>query len=257
MVSRLRAGIPTVAGWCIELPNAVAYIRVSTDRQVEDGAGLEVQEQQVRDRCEALGHHLVEIYRDEGISGTKDSVDRPGLAQALTALEGAASILVIPKLDRLARKLTVQEAVLAQAWKSGATVWACDLGEILRDDPDDPMRTAMRQMVAVFSELEARMIAARMRAGRRNKAQKGGYAGYGSPRLGQRAEGRELVADTAEQATIARMIELDRQGLSLRDISRTLTAEGHTPKRGGQWWPEVVRRTLARISASTDTDVAA
>lgn len=233
--------------------NAIGYLRVSTDRQVEDGAGLEVQEAQVRQWAETHGHTLVAIYRDEGLSGTKDSVDRPALAQALTALEGSAAILVVPKLDRLARKLTVQEAVLAQAWKSGAAVWACDLGEILRDDPDDPMRTAMRQMVAVFSELEARMIAARMRAGRRNKAQKGGYAGYGSPRFGQRAEGRELVPDDAEQATIARLVELERGGRSLRDISRILNEEGRPPKRGGRWWPETVRRTLARLQPESST----
>lgn len=242
------------------MANAVGYIRVSTDIQAAEGGGLEVQERQVRDWCQTHGHHLIAVYRDEGISGTKDSVDRPGLAQALTSLEGSASILVVPKLDRLARKLTVQEAVLAQAWKAGAAVWAVDLGEILRDDPDDPMRTAMRQMVAVFAELEARMIAARMRAGRRNKASKGGYAGYGSPRLGQRADGRQLVVDEDEQATIARMVELDRQGRSLRQIAETLEREGLHPKRGGKWWPEVVRRTLARVepvSAPADTPEAA
>lgn len=237
------------------MSNAVGYIRVSTDTQANEGAGLEVQEKQVRDWCEAHGHELLAVYRDEGVSGTKDSVDRLGLAQALTALESGASILVVPKLDRLARKLTVQEAVLAQAWKAGAAVWAVDLGEILRDDPDDPMRTAMRQMVAVFAELEARMIAARMRAGRRNKAQKGGYAGYGSPKLGQRAEGRELVADPTEEATIARMVQLDRQGKSLREIALTLEAEGLRPKRGGRWWPEVIRRTLARVEPVSPVDV--
>jgi DNA invertase Pin-like site-specific DNA recombinase len=151
----------------------VAYLRVSTVAQAEDGLGLDVQQQAIERWAAAGGHTLVATFRDEGISGTKDAADRPGLASALAAVEDGAEGLVVYKLDRLARALTVQEAVLAQVWKSGGRAWAVDVGEVLRDDPDDPMRTAMRQMVGVFAQLERAMIAARMRAGRRLKAQRG------------------------------------------------------------------------------------
>jgi DNA invertase Pin-like site-specific DNA recombinase len=123
------------------------------------------------------------------------------------------------------------------------------------DDPDDPMRTAMRQMMGVFAQLDRAMVVARMRAGRRAKEAKGGYAGKGSPRFGQRSEGGELVADSLEQATIARMVELDAQGMSLRQIAGALTAEGHRPKRGGVWHPTVIRRTLARVEPASDLSV--
>jgi DNA invertase Pin-like site-specific DNA recombinase len=241
------------------MANAIAYERVSTDRQAEEGFGLDVQDDQIRRWCDGHGHRLVAVHRDEGISGTKDTADRPGLAKALTSLEGSAELLVVARLDRLARALTVQEAVLAQAWKRGGRVVAVDAGEIMPDDPDDPMRTAMRQMMGVFAQLDRAMVVARMRAGRRAKEAKGGYAGRGSPRFGQRSESGELVADSLEQATIARMVELSGRGCSLREIARQLEADGFRPKRGGVWHPTVIRRTLARvepISVGTDIEAA-
>ncbi|MCX4462214.1 recombinase family protein [Streptomyces sp. NBC_01728] len=49
----------------------VGYIRVSTDRQVEDGFGLAVQEKMIRTWSRQQGHTLGRaIYRDEGYSGT-------------------------------------------------------------------------------------------------------------------------------------------------------------------------------------------
>jgi DNA invertase Pin-like site-specific DNA recombinase len=33
---------------------------------------------------------------------------------------GEVSVLLVPRLDRLARKLTIQEAALAHVWKHGA-----------------------------------------------------------------------------------------------------------------------------------------
>jgi len=49
---------------------------------------------------------------------------------------------------------------------------ACDQGEVERDEPDDPVRTAMRQMLGVFAQLEREMASstaapAKRRGGRR------------------------------------------------------------------------------------------
>lgn len=48
---------------------------------------------------------------------------------------------VVSSLDRLARSLTLQEASLQQVWGSGGSVFAVDTGEVMADDPDDPVRT--------------------------------------------------------------------------------------------------------------------
>lgn len=227
--------------------NLIGYLRVSTAKQVEQGGGLGVQRESIRTWAEAEGHAVTRVYQDEALSGGLSFDERPGLAAALDVIsDKAAGGLVIAKLDRLARNLTVQEAILATVWKYGATVYTVDGGEVAKDDPDDPMRTAMRQMVGVFAQLERAMIGARMRAGRAAKAERGGYA-YGSPPMGWRADAGELVREDGEQVAIARMVELRSAGLSLREVAAALDAEGLPPKRGGAWHSDVVRRILRRL----------
>src|SRR5207244_13557650 len=88
----------------------VAYTRVSTDRQAERGFGLEVQREQIRRWAKSAGHRVVAWYEDAGVSGSNGVETRVALADALAALDGADGV-VVARLDRLARQLTVQEAV--------------------------------------------------------------------------------------------------------------------------------------------------
>ncbi|MCX6397225.1 MAG: recombinase family protein [Propionibacteriales bacterium] len=219
---------------------------MSTDRQSEKGFGLDVQQQAVKAWARASGHRLVKVCSDEGLSGTKDAADRPGLRDALNLLQdGAADALIVPRLDRLARSLSVQEAALAHAWRSGARTYACDAGEVMCDDADDPMRTALRQMMGVFSQLERSMLTARMRAGRQMKADKGGYA-FGSPPLGYEAHDGALVAKADEQATVERIMSLHQGGKSLRQIAEVLAVEGRRPKRSERWHPQTLAGVIKR-----------
>jgi DNA invertase Pin-like site-specific DNA recombinase len=227
-----------------------AYLRVSTSAQAEDGYGLDVQEKAIRKWAKDNGHRIVLWARDEGVSGTKEAADRPALADAVNLVcERRAQGLVVHRLDRLARQLTVQEGILAHVWQCGGSVFAVDTGEVLQDDPDDPMRTFIRQVMGAVAQLERAMIAARLRAGRRQKAEQGGYAGGGPP-LGFRAVDGELVPDPDEAATRARIYELRGEGLSLRLIAQQLTDEGHTPKRSNRWHPETVAQVLRRAKDS-------
>lgn len=224
----------------------VGYVRVSTDRQADRGMGIRVQEQAVRHWAKANGHTIVAVHRDEGVSGSNGVEDREGLPAALEALAGSrADGLIVARLDRLARALTVQEAILGKVWSLGAEVVTADTGIVLRDDPDDPMRTAMRQMSGVFAQLDRGLIVKRLRDGRRVKVEGGGYGG-GAPPLGRRADGGNLVVDKAEQATVDRIRGLHAEGRSLREISLILTTEGHATKRGGRWQPETLRKIIAR-----------
>ncbi len=194
------------------------------------------------------GHQIVLCTRDEGVSGSRGVDGRPGLHDSLVAIrDGAADGLVVYRLDRLARLLTVQEATLATVWRFGGVVFAIDIGVVPRDDPDDPMKTALRQMVGVFAQLERGMIAARLRAGRRLKADRGGYAGFGSPPYGMRALDGELAREDHEQKAISLIRQLSRNGCSLREIVAELEAAGHKPKRAARWHPETVRRIVSRV----------
>lgn len=225
------------------------YLRVSTDRQAEQGFGLRVQEQACRRWAKANGHRIVAVERDEGVSGSNGVEDRVGLPAALQAVaERASDGIVVARLDRLARALTVQEAILAKTWTMGGEVCTADAGEVQRDDPDDPMRTAMRQMAGVFAELERRLISKRLRDGRRAKGDAGGFA-FGAPPFGFRAVDGELVVDDDEQAALTRIGELHSAGASLRAIAGALTAEGFTPKRSATWHPESLKRIIVRLDS--------
>lgn len=230
----------------------IGYARVSTIGQAKDGLGIPTQERLIRAWAKREGHRLLQIVRENGRSGTLEETSRPGLLEVLTILKRGGSsgrhveAVVVTSLDRLARALTVQEAVLAKVWGMGAEVYTVDGGTVPRDDPDDPMRTAMRQMVGVFAELDRRLIVKRLRNGRMTKASRGGYA-VGAPRYGYRAEAGELVADPPEQAIIKRMRDLRRKGQGLEAIARTLNAEGSGPRRGRRWYAKTVGRVLSRI----------
>ena len=197
----------------------VAYLRVSTGEQERRGT-IAQQRTDLRAWAKANGHRIVAWCEDDGVSGALPE-QRPGLTDALAALDNADG-LVVKELGRLARDLTTQELVLAHVWKAERVTFTIG-GEVRQDDADDPMRTAMRQMLGVFNQLERGMIRAHMRAGRRAKAARGGYTG-GSPAFGVRAEKRELVPDESEAAALARIVELRRKGKSYRQA-------GHGPRR--------------------------
>jgi DNA invertase Pin-like site-specific DNA recombinase len=225
------------------------YIRVSTDQQAVDGLGLDVQRVNITRWAKSEGHRLVVVHADEGISGAKDLADRPALGDALDAVRaGTVGGLVVYRLDRLARDLVLQEQLIAEVRRLGGTLFTTSAGEAgyLADDPDDPSRKLIRQVLGAVNEYERSMIALRLRSGRRRKAERGGFA-FGSPAYGYRAtEARELAPEPAEQAAIARLVELHDEGRSLRAIANVLTVEGHRPKRGDRWHPTTVARVLAR-----------
>jgi DNA invertase Pin-like site-specific DNA recombinase len=228
----------------------VGYVRVSTAAQVEDGQGLDVQKAALRAWCKANGHRLTSILSDEGISGAKELEDRPGLADALDMIRsGKAQGIVVPRLDRLARDLIVQETILAEIRRIGGEAFSTSPAEAsyLTDDPDDPSRKLIRQVLGAVSEYERSMVTLRLRNGRRRKAQLGGYAS-GAPAFGLEARDGDLIESEDEQLTIKRIAQLRASGASLRDICSTLESEGHRSKRGrSSWQPMAIKRVLDRL----------
>jgi len=225
----------------------IGYRRVSTNGQV-DRYGLPAQETDLRAYARSTGHRLVRIETDDAKRGSLPANERPGLLAALKAVQnGEADGLLVPgDLDRLARQVGVQEAILEQIWKAGGVLHTTTRGEIEPEDPDDPMRTAIRQFMAVIAQLDRALVAKRMRNGRKAKAAAGGYAGYGSPAFGQHSVDGELVTDEREAAAADRMRELRAAGMSYQQIADQLNSEGVGSKRGGAWYAQTVARVLAR-----------
>ena len=82
----------------------LAYCRVSTEEQAEDGFSIEGQADKLRTYAELRELGEVVVITDPGLSG-KD-MKRPGLQQLLSAVEaGHVSHVLIWRLDRLSRNL--------------------------------------------------------------------------------------------------------------------------------------------------------
>lgn len=220
-----------------------AYLRVSTDQQAEHGLGLDVQRQAIRAWARQHGHQVTSWHTDAGISGSNGLDSREALPDAVAEVrDHRAAGLVIYRLDRLARDHVLQETLLAEIASLSGQVFSTMPGEqaVIEDDPGDPSRRLIRQVLGAVAEYERSLIRLRLSGGRRRKAERGGYA-YGSPPYGYRAEGRQLVPDEDEQAALALIRQLSAAGQSVRSIAATLTAEGHQPKRGGTWHPKTTR----------------
>jgi DNA invertase Pin-like site-specific DNA recombinase len=187
------------------------------------------------------------MFPEEGRSGALDLEDRVALTAAIDMIAtGKAEGLVCYASTGSPGEITVQEAILAKVWEEpGGRVFTADQGEVLRDDPDDPMRTAMRKMAGVMYELDRRLVVARLRRGRRLKAERGGFAG-GGVRYGFTTERKQLIPDQAEREVARRIHRLHRSGLSIRKIADQLNAEQVPAKRGGTWHPTTVARVLRR-----------
>jgi DNA invertase Pin-like site-specific DNA recombinase len=226
---------------------SVGYTRVSTETQL-DGYGLDIQQTAIENLAELEAQPLTATFTDGGISGAKDTDERPGLdALVQWCTEHPGEVVLLPKLDRLARSLAIQEHVLAVLWATSATVLSCDAGEnhYLRtgDDPDDPTRTLIRQVLGAVAQFERGQISLRLRNGRRRKIADHGWAGGVEP---------YGWSDPDEQRVIADTIAMRAQRIPWRQVCATLTNRGDM-KRNGKAWNEtelcrVVRRARTRPS---------
>jgi DNA invertase Pin-like site-specific DNA recombinase len=230
----------------------VVYLRTSTQGNADS---FESQLAACEEWAGRVGSRIVSVHTDRGLSGRLTPEERPGLADALARIEnGEADGLLVHRLDRLARELHVQEAVLARAWTHDGRVYEAVEGEIQQDDPEDPYRRFVRQVMGAAAELERGLIAARLRRGRVRKRERGGYAGGPTVPYGLRVEGEgkdaRLVPDEEVAPMVQRIERLrDEDDLTLAAIATRLNAEGVPTARGGRWHPTSVQRVLARAAA--------
>lgn len=226
---------------------AIGYIRVSTERQAEEGVSLEAQEAKIRAWAELNDAELVDVHVDAGLSG-KRRTNRPGLQAALDATCREKATLVVYSLSRLARSTRDAIDIAEQLERS-----KCDLVSLSEHiDTTTAAGKAFFQMMAVFSEFERNQLAERVTMGLAQKKARGEKTGGDLPygwRVADLATGR-LEADPAEQAMIAAARRWREEGLSLRKIGAALADEGYLPRSGGRWHAETVKALLtAEVAA--------
>ena len=153
------------------MEKAFAYLRVSGLGQLE-GDGFPRQRAAIKAYAASKGFRIVREFEERGVTGENDLENRPALKDLIAALRSNGTrVVLIEKLDRLARDLMIQESIIADLRKSGFK-----LVSVMEPDlcSDDPTRVLLRQMMGAFAQYERAMIVTKLRAARqRAKASKG------------------------------------------------------------------------------------
>ena len=218
---------------------AFGYLRVSSEGQV-DGDGFVRQRAAIESYAAAHGITIAKFFEERAVSGTTESGDRPAFQEMLVALlsNGTRTVL-IERLDRIARDVIIQETILKDLNRRGF-----ELVSVLEPDlcSSDPYRSAMRQMLGVFAELDRKTIVIKLRAARnRKKAQTG------------RCEGRKPFGHyTGESETLARILALHATLGNYERIAKALNADGVQTRSGGEWYAATVRRIVLQSETAQE-----
>ena len=225
------------------LQRAVAYYRVSTQRQGRSGLGIDAQRTRVMQFVEAEGFELVGEHVEVETGKGADALDRrPRLAEALTMARKERCPVVVARLDRLSRDVAFISGLMAQR----VPFIVAELGA-----DADPF---MLHLYAALAEKERTLISERTKAALAARKARGAPLGNRKAPAAAAAKGRKVSLDQAErfaQDVMATIRSIQRSGVtSLRGIARALHARGIRTARGGKWQVSNVRNVLARIAGS-------
>ena len=212
---------------------AIAYYRVSTQKQGQSGLGLDAQRQSVT--TYAKGRYTIAAEFVEVESGKK--ADRAELTKALAMAKEVGAVLLIAKLDRLARNVAFTSALMA----SGVQFVAVDM-------PDANNLTI--HIIAAIAEHERELISARTKAALEQAKKRGATLGTPDNLTSEAREaGHETMHQMAKDAYKRDYgyIKLLREGgHTLAQIAERLNSEGHATRNGKQFTPMTVKRILDR-----------
>ena len=201
--------------------HVVGYLRVSTAEQGDSGLGLAGQRATIEAGAAQRGWQVV-TWHEDVLSGK--NMRRPGLAAALADVEeGRAAALVVAKLDRVSRSVVDFSRLLERSQQGGWALVALDVAV----DSSTPAGEAMSSMLAVFAQLERRLIGDRTRTALAAKKAQGIKLGRPS---------------TMPTDVVARIVAEHQVGKGWSAIARELNEEGIPTAHGGATWhPSTVR----------------
>jgi len=224
------------------MENAVAYLRVSTQRQQRSGLGIEAQRAAIERFAKAEDLTIISEYTEAETGKGSDALDRrPQLAAALAAARKAKCSIVVSKLDRLSRDVAFVAGLMAQR----VPFMVAELG---RDA--DPF---MLHLYAALAEKERRLISERTRAALQAKRAVGAALGNRTNIREAGQSGRAVQVRAADEFAAAILPELAavrRAGASsLAEIADALNGRGIRSASGGKWHRSSVRNLLARAQS--------
>lgn len=204
-----------------------AYIRVSTERQVE-GYSIEGQITQIEQYCQFNSYELVDIYADRGISGK--SMNRPELQRMLKdAKNGKLDCVMVYKTNRLARNTSDLLTIVEELHRQNVEFFS--LSE--RMEVKNSTGKLMLQILASFSEFERNTILENIYTGQHQRALEGYY--QGNLPLGYNNipdNKKELMINQHEANIVKYIFESYAKGHGYRKIANALNHKGYVTKKG-------------------------
>jgi DNA invertase Pin-like site-specific DNA recombinase len=234
---------------------AIAYLRVSTDRQEH---GPEAQRATLTAWAERGGIQIVD-WIEEKESGAATIEERPELQKALAALStNGAGMLLAAKRDRIAREVTIARDIAEHVRGLGAIVVTADGMSDTEDRPDSFLKQGISDL---FAEHERRQIADRTKAAlavMRAKGLNTGKAPYGfqiaasGPPSKKSGRSLRLAPSAAEQGVCALVMNMHEAGASERTIEDELKALGVKSRKGHRLNQTQVHRIIVGEAARAE-----
>ena len=154
----------------------VAYMRVSTEKQAEEGNGLDSQRRDIENYCRKNELVITDWYIDDGYTGA--NMDRPELQRLVSDCDRKrVGYVVAFKLDRISRSMVDGIYLIERVFLKNNVEFKCVHDSI---SYDNPMEQAYTQMMAVFAQLDKNTMLLRMRGGMLERVKKGYWMGGGN-----------------------------------------------------------------------------
>jgi DNA invertase Pin-like site-specific DNA recombinase len=214
------------------------YVRVSTDRQADEGVSLDEQIRRIEGRALEEGWSIAEAFIERGISGSVPLGERPQGARLLATLR-PGDIVIAAKLDRMFRSALDALNVIRGFQRQRISLWLLDLGG---DVSGDGIAKLVLTILAAIAEFERERIGERIRDAKRHQRRSGQYLGGDRPFGWRVGEDGMLIEDEAEQQALADMREMRAAGSSFRRIAAQINQT-----HGIQISHQGVKRALARL----------
>lgn len=214
----------------------VTYRRVSTQEQGRSGLGLDAQTRDIRLYLDHYSEEPWEVIGEFTEIHSGFNNDRPVLAEALTMAKKRKAILLVAKLDRLSRRVSMIATLMET---KGLTFKVANL----------PSADQFQfHLYAALAEKERDFISQRTKSALVEAKARGVKLGG----LRDRTMRRNVVwqAQAQERAEKLRAIvgPLRDQGATIRAIVAALNGANIATPQGGAWHPSTVARLVARLA---------
>ena len=225
---------------------ALAYIRVSSQRQADEGVSLDAQKRRILDYAKFKDIPLSEedIFIEKGVSGGIPLWDRPrGRTLKRKLASGQYQHLISMKIDRLFRVTSDMLNTVDDLNDAGIDLHIVDMGGQAIDTTTAIGRLFLT-IIGAMAEMERGLISERTQEGMNqlkamNKKFTQSIYGWDETPQG------DLVPNWNEQNVIDYMYwQVETNGMSATSVAKDLQKKGYKGKRGGNWSATSVLKVL-------------